>query len=211
MAAAAEIEFDAVLANDASTGSIVARNATLRFNGGLTNRGSVGTSDLFGDVSTAAPLGGYVPAYGQAHRIVQAGARLDIFTRVAGIALAPDRWLAVTYDASGVNVTAALPGDANVDGIVNFQDLVLLAQQYDVATDRTWATGDLNGDGVTNFADLVALAQHYNPGVSAGTIASPHTADFAADWALAQSLVPQPGGALAAVGLAAALRRPSGR
>jgi hypothetical protein len=49
----AEIEFDGAVSNDAG-GMIVGRNATLRFDGGLTNDGSlalsIGTSDVFGDI-----------------------------------------------------------------------------------------------------------------------------------------------------------------
>ena len=52
---AAEIEFNGELNNEVSTGNITARNAIMRFNNGLTNRGSVGisfgTSDVYGDVN----------------------------------------------------------------------------------------------------------------------------------------------------------------
>ncbi|MGI9428667.1 MAG: beta strand repeat-containing protein, partial [Bythopirellula sp.] len=52
-----EIEFIGALTNAAGTGEIVARDATLRFSGGLTNSGSMnlsfGTSDVFGDITNA--------------------------------------------------------------------------------------------------------------------------------------------------------------
>ena len=52
---AAEIEFDGKLLNAEKTGDIIARNATLRFDGGLINQGSVGvsfgTSDIHGDIN----------------------------------------------------------------------------------------------------------------------------------------------------------------
>ena len=51
----AEIEFDALLVNQASTGVIVLRNALARFDGGLDNVGGLGVSfgitDIFGDVT----------------------------------------------------------------------------------------------------------------------------------------------------------------
>ena len=54
----AEIEFNSPVTNASSTGLIAGRNNVLRFNGGLTNQGSVaisiGTSDVFGDISNAA-------------------------------------------------------------------------------------------------------------------------------------------------------------
>jgi hypothetical protein len=49
-----EIEFDQDLLNQATTGNIIARNASLRFSGGLDNQGSLGLSfgisDVFGDI-----------------------------------------------------------------------------------------------------------------------------------------------------------------
>jgi hypothetical protein len=54
----AEIEFDGAVSNSAGTGNIVARNAVLRFHGGLTNNSmlavSFGTTDVLGDVSNSA-------------------------------------------------------------------------------------------------------------------------------------------------------------
>jgi hypothetical protein len=74
-------------------------------------------------------LNNYIPAYGVGHQVLTAGGRSGTFGSATGIAVAADRFLAMTYDATGVNVTAALPGDANLDRTVNFNDLVVLAQQ----------------------------------------------------------------------------------
>jgi fibronectin-binding autotransporter adhesin len=55
-----EVEFDQGLINQVSTGSIVARDVTLRFGTGLANQGSVGfsfgTSDVFGDVDNTGTV-----------------------------------------------------------------------------------------------------------------------------------------------------------
>ena len=61
-----------------------------------------------------------------------------------------------------VTVTAkyALYGDANLDGKVDFNDLVILAQNYG-KTGVFWQDGDFNYDGKVDFADLVKLAQNY--------------------------------------------------
>jgi hypothetical protein len=84
---------------------------------------------------------------------------------------------------------AAIGGDANTDGAVNFNDLVALAQHYNQSTGIHWTDGDFNRDGSVNFADLVTLAHAYNTGTTfAGTV----PANIATDWALAQSLVPEP-------------------
>src|SRR5439155_16249128 len=55
-----------------------------------------------------------------------------------------------------------LRGDANRDRTVDFNDLVIVAQNYGTSGGMTWSTGDITGDGVVDFADLVALAQSYN-------------------------------------------------
>lgn len=52
-----------------------------------------------------------------------------------------------------------LPGDANFDGIVNFSDLLILAQHYGQTGE--WVDGEFSGGGTVNFADLLTLAQHY--------------------------------------------------
>ena len=88
-------------------------------------------------------------------------------------------------------------GDANFDGAVNFADLVLLAQHYNAA-DNLWEHGDFNFSGAIDFADLVLLAQNY--GTAFGS-------SVEADFALAQSLVPEPAGISAVLGGAVLLGR----
>jgi hypothetical protein len=54
-------------------------------------------------------------------------------------------------------------GDANLDGTVNFTDLLLLAQHYGQSA-ANWDVGDFNNDGSVAFADLLTLAQNYGSG-----------------------------------------------
>ena len=56
-------------------------------------------------------------------------------------------------------VAALQVGDANFDGRVGFDDLLILAQHYGQA--GSWVDGDFNADGVVNFSDLLLLAQNY--------------------------------------------------
>lgn len=104
--------------------------------------------------------------------------------------------VASTFDGQAVNagdvvLKYTVFGDANLDSTVSFPDLVSLAQHYNETT-TVWATGDFNYDGTTNFSDLVGLAQNYNLSLSTGELSQLGTS-FAVDWALAQSLVPEPG------------------
>jgi hypothetical protein len=59
-------------------------------------------------------------------------------------------------------------GDANRDRVVDFQDLVILADAYNQAG-RTFSGGNFNydPDGRVDFADLVILAQNYNTTLAA--------------------------------------------
>ena len=51
--------------------------------------------------------------------------------------------------------TSQLQGDLNADGVVNIQDLVLVASQLGQAGENT---ADINADGVVNIQDLVMVA-----------------------------------------------------
>jgi hypothetical protein len=64
------------------------------------------------------------------------------------------------------------PGDTNFDGVVNFTDLLTLAQHYG-STSAEWETGDFTGDRVVGFGDLLLLAQHYGHTGGAGLSAVP--------------------------------------
>jgi autotransporter-associated beta strand protein len=92
---------------------------------------------------------------------------------------------------SQVIVMATFYGDATLDGTVGFDDLVVLAQNYDRTSGATWADGDANYNGAVEFSDLVALAQNYNQS-TLGSLEGLAGGSFASDWALAQSLVPEP-------------------
>jgi autotransporter-associated beta strand protein len=117
---------------------------------------------------------------------------------------------------STFTVMYTLYGDASLNGTVGFEDLVSLAQNYNLSG-RTWSQGDSNYDFVVDFADLVQLAQNYNLTVlpTGEIVATGEGGDFAADWALAQSLVPEPTSLAMMLGLAgtcaARRRRVAGR
>ncbi|HQY87320.1 MAG TPA: hypothetical protein PK402_01590 [Tepidisphaeraceae bacterium] len=78
----------------------------------------------------------------------------------------------------------ALPGDTNFDGIVNFADLLTVAQNYGTSSGSWWTRGDFDFDGAVNFSDLLLTAQNYSS--ASGT-------DFETDWLHARATVPEPG------------------
>jgi hypothetical protein len=120
----------------------------------------------------------------------------------------------VAVDGSAVLVRTTLAGDANLNGKVDFNDLVKLAQNYNTkvstTTESWWTRGDFNYDGSVDFNDLVKLAQNYNTSAAFADVPGA-TADFKADFARALAEVPEPNhfalAALAAWGLASRRRR----
>ncbi|HEY7117651.1 MAG TPA: lamin tail domain-containing protein [Tepidisphaeraceae bacterium] len=89
-----------------------------------------------------------------------------------------------------------LGGDVNQDRHVDFNDLVVLAQNYNSTGGKAWAQGDFSGDGNVDFNDLVILAQRYNttlPTAGAPVSAGPvSAAAFSALFAAASEPNPKP-------------------
>lgn len=109
-----------------------------------------------------------------------------------------------SYDMTVVGQIHYEPGDTNGDRLVNFDDLLVLAQNYD-QTGKEWAQGDFTDEGTVGFDDLLLLAQHYDAPTLAG-IDSLDSA-FAAEWLAARSLVPEPASALLLCALVRRRRR----
>jgi hypothetical protein len=97
-------------------------------------------------------------------------------------------------------------GDADLNGLVAFPDLVALAQNYNTIDGSAfWFRGDFNYDGNVTFTDLVMLAQNYGSSFAAPIPGAP--AEFYSDWAAAVASVPEPAGGVVVLGLLARLRR----
>ena len=66
-----------------------------------------------------------------------------------------------------------LPGDANLDGKVDINDLTIVLAHYN-QTGMTWIQGEFTGDGTVDINDLTIVLAHYNQSLasSAGSLAS---------------------------------------
>jgi hypothetical protein len=89
----------------------------------------------------------------------------------ADAAASPGHSLGYADDGNAVTIKYTRSGDANLDGKVDFTDLVALAQNYGNNTgEAVWSMGDFTYDGNIDFGDLVVLAQNY--GQSAAAVVS---------------------------------------
>ncbi len=163
----------------------------------ITQNVSLGGGDL--DVFL---INGFMPSYLDEFVVITAGSRSGEFGQMNGLLINPDMTLAPVYDYEGnigLTLVAAIPGDANLDGIVNGLDL--LRWQSNLFSGDQWVQGDFNLDGLVNGLDLLTWQSHLFDSVQSlggGAVAA------------AQS-VPEPGAVwLLAVGGAALLLRRRG-
>ena len=69
----------------------------------------------------------------------------------------------------------ALPGDANLDGRVDINDLTVVLANYNQAG-MVWSNGEFTGDGTVDINDLTIVLANYNntfASSAAGTAAVP--------------------------------------
>jgi hypothetical protein len=99
-------------------------------------------------------------------------------------------YLGETVAPLSILMRFTLLGDASLDGRVDFEDLVRLAQNY-AEFNMDWAHGEFTGDGEVNFNDLVVLAQNYGGGLPEFIPGASQS--FNNDLAAAFAAVPEPG------------------
>ena len=78
-----------------------------------------------------------------------------LLTNRAGAAIVPQIKNAEITEATTLEAATAFDEDVNGDGVVNIQDLVLVASNLD---QRGENAADVNGDGIVNIQDLVLVA-----------------------------------------------------
>jgi hypothetical protein len=117
-----------------------------------------------------------------------------------------------TASPSNVTLTNALPGDVNLDGIVNIADYNVLNGNFGSTAKTGWTNGDLDDNGIVNIADYNILNGNFgaNLGVSPSGLAGA-TALIAPGGA--SSSVPEPTAGLLLIGggVASVLRRRKGK
>ncbi len=119
-----------------------------------------GPTTLFGSLDIDL-IDGLTPDYFDEFQVLIADSRSGQFTTITGATIAPDMTLAPVYDYNGViglTLIAAIPGDANLDGIVNGLDL--LRWQANLFSGNQWDQGDFNIDGLVNGLDLLIWQSH---------------------------------------------------
>jgi hypothetical protein len=109
--------------------------------------------------------------------------------------------------ANQVLIKLTLAGDANLDGVVDMNDLMIVGQRLNT-TGNDWAEGNFNYDpnGVVNFSDLLIIGQNLNQSInSAGVELGGNTVPVGEAGSITTNttVVPEPGSValVAAAGL----------
>jgi T5SS/PEP-CTERM-associated repeat protein len=123
----------------------------------------------------------YHPAKGQQFIILTASSITGQFDQIDGVILDPSTGLALVYEPNGLKLISATPGDANLDGKVNFVDFQQLELHFGQKA-ATWTDSDFTGDRIVGPEDFLYLYNNFK---------NPTPAEFAALESFASS-VPEP-------------------
>ncbi|MEQ9453707.1 MAG: hypothetical protein RLN76_03825 [Phycisphaeraceae bacterium] len=118
---------------------------------------------LDGLLELQVPGADFLP-YGTVIPLMDGVSRVGMFEGVIGQVVTGTWALAVVYPAAGVQAMVALPGDANLDGVVDLIDLSILASGFEGT--GTWVDGNFNGDGAIDLIDLSLLATNFGEDVN---------------------------------------------
>jgi autotransporter-associated beta strand protein len=82
------------------------------------------------------------------------------------VASTPVRTLGWTDNGGSFTVGYAAPGDSNLDGAVDVQDIAALfaSGKYDSGLAADWSEGDYNQDGVVDVTDILEVSSLYDQG-----------------------------------------------
>ena len=143
-----------------------------------------GTGTLGGRLNVLLS-GGYTPARGQRFTVLRWGARTGAFSTVWQNTDGT-KYFTPDYQADGLVLTThyAVPGDINLDAVVNLSDFALFKNFFGGIRIPEAQPPDLNGDGVWNLSDFAILKRnfgqtedsYYGPLPPAGMTAVPEPA-----------------------------------
>jgi len=133
-------------------------------------------------------ISGFKPNIGDAFVIVTANTRIGEFDQINGILPeGQDFALAPIYDYQdniGLTLMTALPGDANLDGNVTLDDLLVLLNN--AGTQNDWIGGDFTGDRNVALDDLLILLNNAGTSVLPSMLTVVNASPFSTS-------VPEPG------------------
>lgn len=171
-----------------NTGTLEVVNNTLNFTDDYTQSASgemiisIGGNSTFGAVKvdgqtslngtlTVQLINGFQPLPGQTYQILNHDSLDGWFEKIQGLNPNSSMALVPTQSSTGLTLRATLPGDANFDDIVNYDDFAILSNHFG-AIGMDWEDGDFNFDTIVNFVDFVSIANNF--GVSASPLAQPN-------------------------------------
>jgi autotransporter-associated beta strand protein len=190
--------------NGTASGTTRVRSLTISGGATPTSRLDIANNKLVIDYDAASPLSdvvnwikaGYAAGtwngQGIASSTISSGYGVGYSVTPSGVT----SFGGVAVDATSILIGQTLRGDSNLDGRVDFNDLLALAAAYNQSS-QFWSNGDFNYDGTVDFNDLLALASNYNQTVAAAP----------GGFSFARAIVPEPTALLAPLGITAALGR----
>lgn len=107
------------------------------------------------------------------HADIPAGSRLRFRWETSDEADASGEWI---FGIDDVSISLAAAGDTNLDGEINFDDFLMLSNNFGQAGD--WRQGDFDGNGEVEFADFLALSSNFGEmaNSSAASVPEPSSA-----------------------------------
>ena len=91
----------------------------------------------------------------------------ESFIDILEVTLTDSQGIELQHLTQGTRVEASFPGDINKDGVVNIQDLVLVAASFGQPVTEEGNLADVNGDGQVNVIDLVLVSSALGNSASA--------------------------------------------
>jgi uncharacterized protein YjbI with pentapeptide repeats len=112
-------------------------------------------------------------------------------------------------DGTSILIAYTRTGDANLDGVVNDDDVTIVSATYAPGVPQaSWALGDFDYNGFVDDDDVTLLGAFYDPAAQALTLPSPDLPAAGARRGITAAAVPEPGTvALLVIGLIAVLLR----